>query len=67
MDIEREDLKCSKCKGGAKMAVSKATLACVEGQVGTRLIKDIKSTTVNKDIVESCRRLMNKLAKGEFK
>lgn len=67
MDKKKGELSSSKIKGGAKMAVSKATLACVQGQIGTRLIKDIQGTTVNSDIVKSCKKLMDKLAKGEIK
>lgn len=53
-------------KGEKKMAVSKATLSCVQGKAGTRLIEDIKATKVNKDLVKNCKTLIEKLAKGEF-
>ena len=48
------------------MAISKATLSYVQGEVGTRLVQDIKATKVNKDLVKDCKTLMEKLAKGEF-
>lgn len=64
---QRERIKVSKPKGGIRMAVSKATLGCVKGEVGTRLIKDIKNTTVNMDIIDKCKILMKKIAKGDLK
>ena len=49
-----------------KQSVSKATLLCVKGEVGSRLIKDIKDTKVDKDLVKNCKKLIEKLSKGEF-
>ena len=67
-EYDEKDTKGKGCikKGEKTMAVSKATLSCVKGDVGTRLIEDIKSTKVNKNIVKTYKSLMEKLAKGEF-
>lgn len=49
-----------------KQSVSKAVLLCVKGSVGSRLIKDIKGTRVDKDLVKNCKKLIEKLSNGEF-
>lgn len=56
-----------KCNGGIKMAVSKATLGCVKGEVGTRLIADIKSTSINKEAILKCESLIRILVRREKK
>lgn len=43
------------------MAVSKATLNCVKGEIGTRLIADIKSASINRDAIKECKSLLKKL------
>lgn len=47
--------------------VSKATLSYVDGEIGTRLIKDVKSTSLNKNILGKYKKFNEKLEKGEFK
>lgn len=48
------------------MAVSKAILSCVTGEVGIRLINDIKKSKINLDAKNKCDQLLEKLKKGEF-
>ncbi len=50
-----------------KMAVSEVTLSYVDGEIGTRLIKDVKSTSLNKNILRKYKKFIEKLEKGEFK
>lgn len=50
-----------------RIPVSKATIGVIEGEVGARLIKDIQSTTINKSIIEDCKKAMESLSKGKNK
>lgn len=54
-------------KGARVMAVSKATLTCISGEVGARLVKDIATTTINTSLITECRLIMEKLAKRKGK
>ena len=45
--------------------VSKATLSCVQGEIGTRLIRDIKSSSINIEALRSCESLLKKLKMKE--
>ena len=51
--------------GVVRMAVSMATLGCVTGEVGTRLIKDIKSTSINMEAFKSCESLIKKIRESK--
>ena len=50
-----------------KIPVSIATIGCVCGEAGTRLIDDIKATTVNMDIIADCKKTMENLSKDKNK
>lgn len=70
MDIKRYDRKYIRVRilqnnGVWKMAVSKATLSCVQGEIGTRLIRDIKSSSINIEALRSCESLLKKLSGKE--
>lgn len=63
---EKEFLRVRKLNNGVvRMAVSMATLSCVTGEVGTRLIKDIKSTSINMEAFKSCESLIRKLKESK--
>jgi len=62
---EKSVIKIKKDNGGIQMAVSKATLGCVRGEIGTRLIADIQSTSINRDAIKKCESLLRKLAGKE--
>lgn len=53
-------------EGVKKMAVSKATLLCVKGDAGKRLLEDIKLAKINNNLEEDCKVFLEKLRKGEI-
>ena len=58
----------SKTKGRGKyMAVSKATLPYLKGDMGDRLLKDIESTLLDKEIIKNCKNLLQALAEKRKK
>lgn len=58
-------LKVRRLQGVERMAVSMATLSCVTGEAGTRLIKDIKSSSINMDAFKKCEPLIKKLRESK--
>ena len=52
-------------EGETKMAVSKAVLTCVRGKGAKELLEDIKSTSLNTEVISDCQKLVKKLIKAK--
>lgn len=52
-------------EGERKMAVSKAVLTCVKGKGAKELIEDMKSTSLNTEVISDCQQLIKKLIKAK--
>lgn len=52
-------------EGEMKMAVSKAVLTCVRGKGAKELLEDIKSTSLNTEVISDCQKLVKKLIKAK--
>ena len=48
-----------------KMAVSKAVLTCVKGKGAKELLEDIKSTSLNTEVISDCQKLVKRLIKAK--
>ena len=52
-------------EGEMKMAVSKAVLTCVKGKGAKELLEDIKSTSLNTEVISDCQKLVKRLIKAK--
>ncbi len=52
-------------EGERKMAVSKAVLTCVKGKGAKELLEDIKSTSLNTEVISDCQQLVKRLIKAK--
>ena len=52
-------------EGEMKMAVAKAVLTCVKGKGAKELLEDIKSTSLNTEVISDCQKLVKRLIKAK--
>lgn len=62
-----DNIKKSVRRGRRKMAVSKATLGCLDERAGMIFVEDLKTAKIKKSLVDECKGILEGLKKRGIK